>query len=561
MFAQIPALIQRAVQHFQQGELTQATRLLRQVLDAQPRNFDALHILGVIQAMGGHRSEAIELFRKALSVNKNNNFLQFNLAKALSESGRDEESLPHHRRATQLAPHHAEAWLNFGKSLIHLKKLEEALETLDRALVIAPEYAEAWTNRGLALTELARYTEALSSLDRALDLNPNLAAAYYNKALALDEVGQSDQALAMYERAIDLQPDYAQAWNNRGEILARRGLLKQALENYEKAVSFRPDYPDAHWNQSHPLMSLGRYEAAWEKFEYRWRATGLKLRRIETAKPLWQGTPSLEPVLLWGEQGIGDQILYASILPELADFPQRKMVALDKRLLPLFERSLPGFEFVDLEQVGDGMDFAEQLPLGSLPRHFRRASESFAAARHPYLTASPPRVARLRQQIAQSDRRVCGVSWSSNRENIGKQKSISLTQMLGPLGGAKLHFVDLQYGDTSGERQALEQTHGIEVQHLDELDNFHDIDGLAALIQACDVVITTSNSTAHLAGALGKETLLLLPLGKGKLWYWTEVEGKNPWYPSVRSFSQTAPGDWQQPLEQVKRYLEDKSWN
>jgi ADP-heptose:LPS heptosyltransferase len=147
------------------------------------------------------------------------------------------------------------------------------------------------------------------------------------------------------------------------------------------------------------------------------------------------------------------------------------------------------------------------------------------------------------------------VSWSSSRKTIGAQKSISLARMLTPLACEDLHFVNLQYGDTSAERLALQTQQGIEVQHLDEVDNFHDLDGLAALIQACDVVITTSNTTAHLAGALGKETLLLLPQGKGRLWYWHEHQGHNPWYPSLRSFEQDRPGDWALPLAAVKNHL------
>ncbi|MDP3700020.1 MAG: hypothetical protein Q8R72_03855 [Hylemonella sp.] len=148
-----------------------------------------------------------------------------------------------------------------------------------------------------------------------------------------------------------------------------------------------------------------------------------------------------------------------------------------------------------------------------MPHHFRPTLASFAAARHPYLVTDPAHTAALRQKITQPGKRVVGVSWSSSGKSIG------LEPMLLPLASEPLHFVNLQHGDTAAERKALQALHGITVQNVDEVDNFNDIDGLAALIDACDIVITTSNTTAHLAGALGKETLLLLPLGKGKLWY------------------------------------------
>lgn len=156
----------------------------------------------------------------------------------------------------------------------------------------------------------------------------------------------------------------------------------------------------------------------------------------------------------------------------------------------------------------------------------------------------------------------CGVSWSSKRKGLGKNKSISLEQMLVPLASDRLHFVNLQYGDTAAERQALQEKHGIDVQNVDSIDNFNDLDGLAALIEACDVILTTSNTTAHLAGALGKETLLLLPVGRSKHWYWqASQDGKSLWYPSIRLFSQEQPDAWQLPLANIKSYLDQKPWN
>jgi Tfp pilus assembly protein PilF len=493
MFSQIPALIDHAVQHFQRGDLPQAAELLRQVLGAQPRNFDALHILGVIRALQGNPAEAIELFKKALSVNKRNSLLHFNLAKALSESGLEIEALLHHRKATQLAPGHAEAWLNYGKSLFNLEKLEEAF--------------------------------------------------------------------AAFNKALEINPLYAQAHNNKGLILAELGQIEAAIACFNQAITAQPALPDAHWNQALQHLKLGNYAAGWAQFDYRWQMDEQDTPKLASSKPLWTGERSSQPLLIWGEQGIGDQVLYGSILPDMVTFPQKKLVALDKRLIPLFKRSIPGFEFMDLNEVSDTLDFAQHLPMGSLPRYFRKSREDFKSAQTPFLLADPTRSAALRQKIHLTSKLVCGVSWWSNRKSTGKNKSIRLEELLAPLASDKLHFVNLQYGDTAAERNALRAQHGITVQNVDEVDNFNDIDGLAALIQACDVVITTSNTTAHLAGALGKETLLLLPFSKGKLWYWAELEGHNPWYPSIRMFAQEQPGQWQVPLERIKKHIENSAWN
>jgi len=464
-------------------------------------------------------------------------------------------------QAVTVNPEDADAWLNRGVILHELGRDEDALFSYQRAIDIQPAHLEAWTNKGVSYDALDSPEAALACHQRALSIKPEHFQAWSNQGSALKNLNRLPEALASYERAIELRPENAQAHNNLALALAEMGCYPAALASYNYAIELAPGYADAHWNRGLLNLEQEYYDAGWEDFEYRWQVSGLDLKRISSTAPRWAYAKSTKSLLLWGEQGIGDQILYASILPDLADFPQRKLVALDQRLIPLFARAMPGFEFIDLTQVSDALGFVEQLPLGSLPHNFRRSRESFATTRHSFLAADPARTATLRRKIARPNKRVIGVSWLSSRKNIGPHKSITLAQMLAPLASEKLHFVDLQYGDTKTERDALQEEHGITVQHLDEVDNFNDIDGLAALIQACDVVITTSNSTAHLAGALGKETLLLLPSGKGKLWYWVEYEGRNPWYPSIRIFAQAQPGQWQQPLAQLKAHLENKPWN
>lgn len=558
MYTQIPALLQQAIQLFQQGQMPQAQANLEKVLQAQPRHFDALHVMGVIKAIDGQREEAIELFRKALAQNKNHSFLQFNMAKALSESGRDEEALLHHKRASQLAPSHLDTWINYGISLKKLERNDEALACFVKATAIDPGSASAWNNIGVIQHRLGLTGEAIAAFDRALSIQPDFHDALINKSVSLDEAGVRSEALQCLEDALALDPDQAAAWNAKGVVLAGMDEDEHALACYERAIDLAKDWAEPALHKAHLLLRTHQYAQGWDLLESRWQVPDQKLKPIQTVRPLWTGSASASSLLLWGEQGIGDQILYASVLPELASLPRNKLVALDKRLIPLFARSMPGFEFIDLAAVSDALDFAEQLPLGSLPRLFRPDLASFELARHPYLKVDSGRSTELRAKIARGERLVCGISWVSKRPDLGQFKSLKLEQMLLPLASSRLHFVDLQYGDTAAERQALQEARGIEVQHLDEVDNFNDIDGLAALIQACDVVITTSNSTAHLAGALGKTTLLLLPSGKGQLWYWAEINGTIPWYPSIQAFRQHETGNWQKPLQEIKAALETR---
>lgn len=503
---------------------------------------------------------AISDYERALALHAHHPEALLNKGHALHELGQWEAALDCYDSALAGNPDHGGCWLGKTRALVSLRRFEAGLSATSSLLRLLPEHAPAWCLRGLCLSGIEKHEEALEAFRRALARDAKHAKSWCGQGQALDILDKAKEAEHSYRRAVELEENYADAWINLGVCLQGQDKHDEALAALSHALTLAPADAWGRWNLGLALLRQHRYTQAWPHFESRWEVPDLDLKPTPSTRPAWTGGAAQQPLLLWGEQGIGDQILYASILPELAGLPQKKYVALDKRLLPLFGRSMPGFEFVDLATVSDALGFAEQLPLGSLPRLFRHDLASFASARHPYLQADVGRSTEMRHKIAREGQLVCGVSWSSSRKSIGRHKSLSLEQMLAPLASPRLHFVDLQYGDTTAERQALQQAHGIEVQHLDEVDNFHDIDGLAALIQACDVVITTSNSTAHLAGALGKTTLLLLPSGKGQLWYWAEINGTIPWYPSIQTFRQKETGNWQHPLEAIKAALETRKW-
>lgn len=577
------------------NKLDMAARTFDKVLVIDPEHMGAHYSKALLQASAGNHADALKHHDAAIRVapshfwalvNRGNSraaLKDFNAAivdydralklkpglpealtnkgNALTELNEYVMALACHEQAIKLRPGYPEAWANKSSVLVKLERLEEALDCADHALRIQPRHPQAWLNKGVALKELGRSEEALANFEQALALKADYAEAWSSQGAALDELERHEEALASLEKAIQWKPDYTGAWFNKGLALKNLGQDKEALACYDKALELEPDDPNANWNKGVLLIKLENYLEGWNKFGYRWHIKDHAVKLV-TTRPEWHGDQSRNNLLIWGEQGVGDQVLFGGVLPDISKFPQRKWVALDKRLIPLFQRSMPGFEFLDIQQVRDELDYAEQIAFGSLPQYFRTTRENFTAARSPFLVADTTRAGALRQEIGRNGKLTCGVSWSSKRKGIGKNKSINLEQMLAPLASDRLHFVNLQYGDTGAERQALQEKHGIDVQNIDSIDNFNDLDGLAALIEACDIIITTSNTTAHLAGSLGKETLLLLPFGKGKLWYWqASQDGKSLWYPSIRMFSQEQPGAWQRPLAHIKSYLDQKQWN
>jgi predicted O-linked N-acetylglucosamine transferase (SPINDLY family) len=270
---QINFLLQQAINCFGQGNLSQTKLLLNNVLKIQPKNFHALHIMGVTLGVEGKHKEARDFLLRAVKINPNDSHINFNLAKALSETGNDLDSIKYHQVAVKIAPKHPEAWLNFGKSLFQLSRYDEALAHYEQAIQLKPDYAEAWSNKGATLKSLKHFDEALAHYEQAIQLKPGYAEAWSNKGAALYELKRYDEALAHYEQAIQLKPDYAEAWSNKGATLHGLKRYDEALAHYEQAIQLKPVYAEtlsnkgATLNKGTTLHELKRYDEALAHYE------------------------------------------------------------------------------------------------------------------------------------------------------------------------------------------------------------------------------------------------------------------------------------------------------
>jgi hypothetical protein len=210
----------------------------------------------------------------------------------------------------------------------------------------------------------------------------------------------------------------------------------------------------------------------------------------------------------------------------------------------LFARSFPGVGVVPRGGDLPG-NIDAQIPLGSLGQFLRATWDAFPKRADGHLRCDTALAARLRERlIAGGGRRIVGLSWHSRNPKHEGSKSAPLREFAPLLRLDGCRFVDLQYGDTGADRADVERALGVRIEHLDDIDNTGDLDGLAALISACDVVVTVSNTTAHLAGALGVETVVLIPAGRGRMWFWFKDRADSPWYPRVRLRRQRRGQPW-----------------
>jgi protein O-GlcNAc transferase len=239
-----------------QGNLAAAERIYGEVLDREPRHFDALHMLGVVALQTRRTERGIELIRKAIGLNERVAAAHNNLGNALMDLKHPEEALASFDRAIALSPDYPEAHGNRGNSLRALTRAEEALLSYDKAITLDPHFAQAYCNRGITQLDLRRPEAALASFDKAILLNPNLAEAYLYRGNALQELKRPEDALASYAKAIALRPDYILAYRNRGHILSRLKRYDEALAAYDKAYSLNPDLTGIEGHRLYAKMHL-----------------------------------------------------------------------------------------------------------------------------------------------------------------------------------------------------------------------------------------------------------------------------------------------------------------
>jgi tetratricopeptide (TPR) repeat protein len=386
---------------------------------------------------------------------------------------------------------------------------------------------------GAALEALGLSQDAAQSARQALQLKPDSAEAHQNLANALQSLGDNESALQHCRKALELKPDLVEAHATIGIVLESLDRSDEALASYDTAIRLKPNFALPRNNKGLLCLSLARLTEGWRLMEEQWRLEPSHIGLYP--QPRWDGGHVRGTLLAWGEQGLGDQIIYATMLDELADRADELVIQVDPRLVPLFRRSFQNARVVPHEphKLYDGRIDA-QSAFTALGPYLRGSRDAFPRRDRGHLVADAARAQALRQRLTSTGYKLIGLSWISRSKTIGSDKSAQLRDLEPVLRLPGCRFVDLQYGDTQAERQAVEREFGIRVERLPDIDTTNDIDGLAALMTACDAVVSVSNTNAHLAGAVGTPTWVMVPLGRAKIWYWFREELDSPWYPRVR---------------------------
>lgn len=556
--------LRQAFQLFEQERYADAEQALFGLLESDPDNAAALHLLGSAAAAQGRFEEAALALQRALRVLPAGAgdalAVRYKLGRAFYEMGRFEDAFLLYRELIESGHRLPELFIAAAAALQALspsgKNDEQAIALLDEALQLQPDAADTWHRKALLQERGRAWEAARASLHRALQLDGRQAVYWLDAGLAEHALGEFEEALKFYDQALILDPALADAHVSRGTSLARLRQYDEAIDSYRRALSLNPDDADAKLNLALSLLVLGRLQEALPLYEWRWEGRGADPYRHQQI-PAWNGASVLrgKRLLLWTEQGHGDTIQFSRYVQPMIEAGAQVVFEVPAALLPLMA-GLPPSPQLQLVALGEPLPEVDyQLPLMSLPlvcntdyadipaaMSYLRADEAWRGAWGARIDAIAPRAqGRLRVGI------VC--SGNPGNTNDGR-RSIPLRQFA-PLAQAR---ADLEFFVVQPDlREADAAWLGAQDGWHAVGEGIHDFADTAAALSCMDLLVTVDTAAAHLAGALGLPVWIALPFAPD--WRWFLNRADSPWYPSARLFRQQRAGEWEDVVLTIRAAL------
>lgn len=596
--AQSDLKVEQGAEHHRAGRLDDAERLYREVLDADPAHWRAAHNLGALFLQRKDLGQALPLLQRAVETETGGRQAWAAYAQALIAADRFEEAervldgRGDDPRGQGLSLRLRQAW---GMALRKAGRLKEAKRQFELALELAPEDAHAHGDLGYVELQLGNAEAGEARLRRAVELSPNDAVLLMNYGSALRSLGRNEEAEDIYRQVFDRDPSNHLAVQNlvyllmgrgryedalalaerveaglglhlaasiRGEALCGLGRYEEALAVFDALEAERPGVPQVRYRRAQARLLLCDFEGGWKDWESRWRmdfflrdsgsfVVGDLVKRLDltsTADDL-KGMR----VLLLAEQGVGDEVMFASMIPDLARIASVVVCVCQAKLNRLFSNSFPQVRFYSPPHTPVRLeDFDVVLAMGSLGRLFRNSLADFP--RTPYLKPRPAVIDAWRERLGPKRGALrVGVSWRGGTKTTRvNQRSLDLRQLEPVLSLPDCEFVNLQYGDVADEVAAANdgRANSIRLFPPEEINDFEDLAGLLANL---DVVVSVQTSLVHLCGATGTDCLTLIP--RQAEWRYTARSSTMPWYGSVRLFRRAEAESWEQVVERVAETL------
>ena len=511
------------------GDPTSAERWHRLALQAEPTRAGACTNLGLALGAQGRYAQAEACHQRALALAPANVEALNNLGVALQNRKRLADAVVCHRRATRLRPMLAETWGNLGAALLRQRQHEGAVAACGRALLLKPELADAWTTRGAASKALHRFGVAIRDHRQALRIAPTHATAWSNLGTALAGEARWDEAATAQHRALALAPDLADAYLNLGHAEQVQGRALAAERHAERALALDPTQPNAHVNRGLLRLARGDLDRGWADYALRFAAEEVGPQRAFPV-PEWRGEElSGKAILVWAEQGLGDEIMFGTVLTDVLKGAGRLIVECDSRLVSMFARALPGATI--RTQTAFPSDCDLHAPMGEVARLLRRRIGDFPV-RRAYLTPDVALARQWRERLAAiGPGLTVGIGWRSGLITAERSGAYTRLDQWGPVFTVPgLRFVNLQYDKCAAEIDEAERRFGVTIHRWSDLDLKNDLEGVAALMAGLDLVLAAPTAVGELAAALGTPVWRI-----GRPGDWSKLgTAVRPWFSAMR---------------------------
>jgi tetratricopeptide (TPR) repeat protein len=579
------ALYAAGLQHFHAGRHLDAQICCQQALTIDAEHAEALHLMGLLSLHAKQYDHAREWIARAIRQDAKPDYLA-SLGTALQQQGLHEEALKAFDQAVQIRPDDAALWTRLGDVLVLLQRPDHAILSFEHALELNPRHWYAAYNHAVLLLRSERFEAALSKLNRCDELQPNHAAILnargvvlnklnrFEEALSdsrqaqaldptnadicnhigadLQKLGRHEEALEWFDRALDLRADFVMALINKASALSEMGRFDQAVILYRHVKRIDPENAETDWNMSHIQLLNGDFEAGWPGREARWRIPSLSstAHYPKFPQPIWLGEENIEgrTILVCADQGLGDTLQFVRYVPMLTALGARVILFPKEALYPLLSQ-LPGLSQCLPDLDGELPAFDLHCPIMSLPLAFRTTLDTIPAPTSYLPTPAEHRRQVWEDRLGRHGRLRVGMVWSGNpKHRDDHNRSIPL-RMLARILGVDATFISLQKDPRPDDVAVLRERSDI----VDLTAHLTDFAETAALVSCLDLVITVDTSVAHLAGALGCPTWILLPYIPD--WRWMLDRDDSPWYPTVRLFRQTERSGYASVLDRVRSEL------
>ena len=540
-----------------QADASQVFACVEAAWGTQRENPHLCFLYGRVLVSAGRLSEATGALRDAARLAPTSGPILHQLGKLLEQTGLQSEAIDYLELSVHHAPSFEAAWIDLMRVLDLADDLDAAIDAARRFALALPSSAEGAFWIGKFSERRGDLAAASTAYESALALKPQSAPIMTNYGLLLLELGRIPQANQLLAGVATRTPADAAAQMNLGLALRFAGDLEGALDSFRTALTLAPEDAMTRYHLATTHLLRQEFAEGWDHYDARWQQDIADPRR-PSGSP-WTGE-ALEDqhLLVWGEQGLGDHIMFASCIVDAARTAKTCTVECHPRLQALFERSFPRCTVVggstqnDLDMLAKEHPYDVHVPFGDLPGIVRRSGSDFPG-HAGYLVADEGKRRTWRTRLAGLPGQFkVGISWIGGVRQTGKtRRSMPLLTWAPLLTLPDIDFVSLQYTRCEPELEQVKSTLGVTIQHWQ--DAIDDLDETAALISELDAVISVCNTTVHLTGALGKPVWVLTPFVAE--WRYLAQGVSMPWYPSAKLVRQQAPDDWGSVIDSVAQEL------